>query len=52
MSDLIGGDDAVPKLVIGDFGCCLADTEYGLELPYFTSDTDRGGNCSLMAPEV
>ena len=41
-----------PQLVIGDFGCCLADTEFGQQLPYFTADIDRGGNCSLMAPEV
>ncbi|CAG2188266.1 PINK1 [Mytilus edulis] len=45
-------EQSVPKLVIGDFGCCLADTEYGQKIPYFTSDTDRGGNCSLMAPEI
>lgn len=41
-----------PQLVIGDFGCCLADTEFGQQLPYFTADIDRGGNCSLMAPEI
>lgn len=41
-----------PQLVIGDFGCCLADTEFGQRLPYFTADVDRGGNCSLMAPEI
>ncbi|XP_076086695.1 serine/threonine-protein kinase Pink1, mitochondrial-like isoform X2 [Mytilus galloprovincialis] len=45
-------EQSVPKLVIGDFGCCLADTEFGQKIPYFTSDTDRGGNCSLMAPEI
>lgn len=43
---------SVPRLVIGDFGCCLADSEFGQTLPYFTSDVDRGGNCSLMAPEI
>ncbi|XP_063409892.1 serine/threonine-protein kinase Pink1, mitochondrial-like [Mytilus trossulus] len=45
-------ESSVPKLVIGDFGCCLADTEFEQKLPYFTSDVDRGGNCSLMAPEI
>lgn len=45
-------EQSVPKLVIGDFGCCLADTEFEQKLPYFTADVDRGGNCSLMAPEI
>ncbi|XP_052081742.1 serine/threonine-protein kinase Pink1, mitochondrial-like isoform X2 [Mytilus californianus] len=45
-------EQSVPKLVIGDFGCCLADTEFEQKLPYFTSDVDRGGNCLLMAPEI
>ena len=49
---LISDCSTVPHLVIGDFGCCLADKEYGQKLPYFTADVDRGGNCSLMAPEV
>ncbi|XP_048587529.1 serine/threonine-protein kinase Pink1, mitochondrial isoform X2 [Nematostella vectensis] len=41
-----------PRLVICDFGCCLADTRQGLKLPLLTDETDRGGNSMLMAPEV
>ncbi|NXT29006.1 PINK1 kinase, partial [Syrrhaptes paradoxus] len=41
-----------PWLVITDFGCCLADENIGLKLPFTSSGTDRGGNGSLMAPEV
>lgn len=49
--DLSGGPD-YPRLVISDFGCCLADKNLGLRLPYRTYDTDKGGNAALMAPEV
>ena len=41
-----------PKLVIADFGCCLADSSVGLKLPFTSYNTDRGGNAALMAPEV
>lgn len=41
-----------PQLVIADFGCCLADSEWGLVLPFYTAEIDRGGNSNLMAPEV
>lgn len=41
-----------PRLVIADFGCCLADKEWGLVLPFYTAEIDRGGNCNLMAPEI
>ena len=41
-----------PRLVISDFGCCLADAKLGLKLPYTSYETDRGGNIALMAPEV
>ncbi|NXJ69563.1 PINK1 kinase, partial [Rostratula benghalensis] len=41
-----------PWLVISDFGCCLADENVGLRLPFTTSYVDRGGNGCLMAPEV
>ncbi|XP_020612386.1 serine/threonine-protein kinase PINK1, mitochondrial-like [Orbicella faveolata] len=41
-----------PRLVIADFGCCLADREWGLVLPFYTAEIDRGGNCNLMAPEI
>uniref|UniRef100_A0A8C0EWM4 Serine/threonine-protein kinase PINK1, mitochondrial n=1 Tax=Bubo bubo TaxID=30461 RepID=A0A8C0EWM4_BUBBB len=41
-----------PWLVITDFGCCLADENIGLRLPFTTSYVDRGGNGCLMAPEV
>lgn len=44
--------DGSPHLVIGDFGCCLADDNIGLQLPYFTEYVDKGGNCTLMAPEI
>ncbi|CAG2243229.1 PINK1 [Mytilus edulis] len=45
-------EQSVPKLSNRRLWCCLADTEFGQKIPYFTSDTDRGGNCSLMAPEI
>jgi len=48
----LGGGPQFPQLVITDFGCCLADSRLGLRLPYRTYDTDKGGNASLMAPEV
>ncbi|NXG37972.1 PINK1 kinase, partial [Dromaius novaehollandiae] len=41
-----------PWLVITDFGCCLADENIGLRLPFPSSYVDRGGNSCLMAPEV
>ncbi|XP_053137233.1 serine/threonine-protein kinase PINK1, mitochondrial [Hemicordylus capensis] len=41
-----------PWLVITDFGCCLADAEIGLKLPFTSWYVDRGGNSCLMAPEV
>ncbi|XP_013375114.1 PREDICTED: serine/threonine-protein kinase PINK1, mitochondrial [Chinchilla lanigera] len=41
-----------PWLVISDFGCCLADESIGLQLPFPSWYVDRGGNGSLMAPEV
>jgi len=44
--------DNSPSLVVTDFGCCLADKNHGLYLPYNTHDIDKGGNIALMAPEV
>ncbi|XP_032635458.1 serine/threonine-protein kinase PINK1, mitochondrial [Chelonoidis abingdonii] len=41
-----------PWLVITDFGCCLADENIGLRLPFTSWYVDRGGNGCLMAPEV
>ncbi|XP_028920714.1 serine/threonine-protein kinase PINK1, mitochondrial [Ornithorhynchus anatinus] len=41
-----------PRLVITDFGCCLADENVGLQLPFTSWYVDRGGNGCLMAPEV
>ncbi|KAM9370233.1 serine/threonine-protein kinase PINK1, mitochondrial [Phaethornis superciliosus] len=41
-----------PWLVITDFGCCLADENLGLKLPFTSAYVDRGGNGCLMAPEV
>jgi len=51
MIDLSGGHE-FPRLIITDFGCCLADKSNGLRLPYSSWDTDKGGNPALMAPEV
>lgn len=45
-------DNAFPKIVLTDFGCCLADKQNGLQLAFRTYDTERGGNAALMAPEV
>ncbi|XP_067006168.2 serine/threonine-protein kinase Pink1, mitochondrial [Anabrus simplex] len=50
--DLSEGDSVCPLLVVTDFGCCLADRVHGLQLPYHSPDTDKGGNTALMAPEV
>lgn len=50
--DLSEECDNCPTLVITDFGCCLADKNHGLYLPYNSLDIDKGGNAALMAPEV
>ncbi|KAL4221655.1 positive regulation of cristae formation [Mactra antiquata] len=42
----------LPQLVVGDFGCCLADGKHGLQIPYTSDHIDRGGNTALMAPEI
>ncbi|XP_067659124.1 serine/threonine-protein kinase Pink1, mitochondrial-like isoform X1 [Haliotis asinina] len=39
-----------PTLVISDFGCCLC--EDSLQIPYNTSEINKGGNAALMAPEI
>ncbi|KAK2851853.1 hypothetical protein Q5P01_008129 [Channa striata] len=44
--------DGCPRLVITDFGCCLAQSDSSLQLPYNTRWVYKGGNSSLMAPEV
>ncbi|XP_050398916.1 serine/threonine-protein kinase Pink1, mitochondrial [Patella vulgata] len=49
---LIDCTKGMPALVISDFGCCLADEEYGLKIPYITNEQSKGGNPSLMAPEI
>ncbi|XP_033899230.2 serine/threonine-protein kinase PINK1, mitochondrial-like [Acipenser ruthenus] len=41
-----------PRLVITDFGCCLAEQHLWLKLPFNSYCVDRGGNACLMAPEV
>lgn len=41
-----------PRLVITDFGCCLAQSDSSLQLPFNSVWVSRGGNASLMAPEV
>ncbi|XP_014209707.1 serine/threonine-protein kinase PINK1, mitochondrial [Copidosoma floridanum] len=50
--DISEESDNCPTLVITDFGCCLADKNHGLHLPYNTLDIDKGGNAALMAPEI
>ncbi|XP_029661931.1 serine/threonine-protein kinase PINK1, mitochondrial [Formica exsecta] len=50
--DLSEESDICPSLVVTDFGCCLANKNHGLYLPYNTHDIDKGGNVALMAPEV
>ncbi|XP_029178837.1 serine/threonine-protein kinase PINK1, mitochondrial [Nylanderia fulva] len=50
--DLSEESDNCPSLVVTDFGCCLANKNHGLYLPYNTYDIDKGGNVALMAPEV
>ncbi|KAJ0064729.1 hypothetical protein NL108_012659 [Boleophthalmus pectinirostris] len=44
--------DGCPRLVISDFGCCLTQRDTSLELPFNSMWVNRGGNASLMAPEV
>ncbi|XP_072305367.1 serine/threonine-protein kinase PINK1, mitochondrial [Eucyclogobius newberryi] len=44
--------DDCPRLVITDFGCCLTQRDKGLRLPFNSTWVNRGGNASLMAPEV
>lgn len=41
-----------PRLVISDFGCCLTQSDCSLQLPFNSMWVSRGGNASLMAPEV
>ncbi|XP_032413906.1 serine/threonine-protein kinase PINK1, mitochondrial [Xiphophorus hellerii] len=41
-----------PRLVITDFGCCLTQNDSSLQLPFNNMWVSRGGNASLMAPEV
>lgn len=43
---------SVPVLVLSDFGCCIADKGYGLKIPYYSGEIDKGGNTALMAPEI
>ncbi|XP_046559219.1 uncharacterized protein LOC124268229 isoform X2 [Haliotis rubra] len=47
--DVSNGKDH-PTLVISDFGCCLC--EDSLQIPYNTSEINKGGNAALMAPEI
>nr|XP_020501650.1 LOW QUALITY PROTEIN: serine/threonine-protein kinase PINK1, mitochondrial [Labrus bergylta] len=44
--------DGCPRLVISDFGCCLSQSDSSLQLPFNSMWVSRGGNASLMAPEV
>lgn len=41
-----------PNLVLSDFGCCIADKNNGLCIPYTSMNMDKGGNPALMAPEI
>ena len=38
--------------MISDFGCCLAQSDGSLQLPFNSVWVSRGGNACLMAPEV
>lgn len=50
---LLDTSHVVPHLVLSDFGSCLMEDRFGnMKVPYFTEDTCKGGNRSLMAPEV
>ena len=51
-SDNILIDASNLDLVVSDFGCCLADKDLGLKIPFTSNYTDKGGNGALMAPEV
>lgn len=44
--------DSLPLLVLSDFGCCIADKNHGLRIPYQSNEIDKGGNIQLMAPEI
>ncbi|KAJ3585967.1 hypothetical protein NHX12_012370 [Muraenolepis orangiensis] len=44
--------DGSPRLVISDFGCCLAQSDGSLQLPFNSVWVSRGGNACLMAPEA
>ncbi|XP_017274674.1 serine/threonine-protein kinase PINK1, mitochondrial [Kryptolebias marmoratus] len=44
--------DGCPRLVITDFGCSLTQSDSSLQLPFNSMWVSRGGNASLMAPEV
>ncbi|XP_055294768.1 serine/threonine-protein kinase Pink1, mitochondrial [Sitodiplosis mosellana] len=48
----LNGNDVHPILVLSDFGCCLADKNNGLTVPYTSMDIDKGGNTALMPPEI
>ncbi|GFR95696.1 serine/threonine-protein kinase PINK1 [Elysia marginata] len=41
-----------PRIEICDFGCCLAEQDQLLKIPYPTRDMYLGGNSRLMAPEI
>jgi PTEN induced putative kinase 1 len=45
----VGG---VPRLEICDFGCCLAEDNKSMTVPFPTRDIYIGGNYWLMAPEI
>lgn len=44
--------ESAPILVLSDFGCCIADKNHGLKIPYSSGEIDKGGNTALMAPEI
>lgn len=45
-------EEAAPVLVLSDFGCCIADRQHGLQIPFTSGEIDKGGNTALMAPEI
>ncbi|RUS91684.1 hypothetical protein EGW08_000510 [Elysia chlorotica] len=45
-------DGGCPRVEICDFGCCLAEEDKSLKVPFPTRDMYLGGNAWLMAPEI
>ncbi|XP_059142187.1 serine/threonine-protein kinase Pink1, mitochondrial-like [Physella acuta] len=48
----VPSDGGTPRLEICDFGCCLAEENKSMRIPFHTRDLYMGGNSWLMAPEL